>query len=199
NNWTIKTAAGGATLYTSATAPSTSQVNAIDYSQAAGGVPAGYQMSYVNCNANGIRTTYDVRWNVTSPGLTGEVSNLTRMVTVGAIFKQINDIHVRSAAEDTKLDLQQEAREVMDQFTRDLHTAGFPNQAMYDPTLLTTATWYNSNTVALRLVKITPTFIQFEGDVDGTGTVSSVIYRYVATSTESVNCPCLARSQAAKT
>jgi type II secretory pathway pseudopilin PulG len=120
------------------------------------------------------------------------------IIVIGAVFEQISKIYLRFGAEETKLDLQQSSRETLDQFTRDLHQAGTPNQAMYDPTLLTTATWYNATSVALRLVKITPTFIQFEGDVDGTGTVSSVIYEYADTSTESVNCPCILRSQVAK-
>jgi type IV pilus modification protein PilV len=78
NSWTIKTAAGGANLYTSATAPTSSQVNNIDFTQTASGVPSGYQMSYVSCNANGINTTYDVRWNVT------KITSQTRSVAVGA-------------------------------------------------------------------------------------------------------------------
>ena len=51
NNWLISTAPGGAVLAANGD---------IDYTQAA---VNGYQMNYMVCN-NGVRTVYDVRWNV---------------------------------------------------------------------------------------------------------------------------------------
>jgi|SRR5579862_114471 len=71
----------GAALVTSATSPS---YGAIDQSQAAGAIPAGYQMNYVACSvAGGTRATYDVRWNV----MTITTAN-SRLVTASA--RQMN-------------------------------------------------------------------------------------------------------------
>ena len=36
----------------------------IDWTQAFAAVPAGYGINYVACGANGLQTTYDVRWDV---------------------------------------------------------------------------------------------------------------------------------------
>ena len=51
----------------------------VDWTQASGTVPAGYDIQYVACgNANTGRTTYDVRWNVMS------MSVYSRMVVISA-------------------------------------------------------------------------------------------------------------------
>src|SRR5437016_14642529 len=44
-----------------------------------------------------------------------------------AIFQTINMTTQRSSTEQTKLDMFQEAREFMDQMSRDLRQAGYPN------------------------------------------------------------------------
>lgn len=82
---TLTTAASpgaGATLYTTGTAPATSLVNTIDWTQSASSVSSGYQMNWVTCDANGITQTFDVRWNMQD--LTSTVSAQTKLVTVGA-------------------------------------------------------------------------------------------------------------------
>lgn len=67
----------GATLVTNAASPS---YGAIDQSQAAAAIPAGYQMNYVDCSAaGGSQATYDVRWNVMTVTATQ-----TRLVTASA-------------------------------------------------------------------------------------------------------------------
>ena len=80
---TVNTLAGGATLFTSSTAPSPSQVDDIDFTQAINSVPAGYRMSYATCDANGNQATYDVRWNVAAL-ITSGTTNMSKTVTVGA-------------------------------------------------------------------------------------------------------------------
>jgi len=50
----------------------------IDWTQAAGGVPAGYDIQYVACGNANRRTTYDVRWNVMT------MSAYSRMVVISA-------------------------------------------------------------------------------------------------------------------
>ena len=82
---TLTTAASpgaGATLYTTSTAPTSSLVNTIDWTQSASSVSSGYQMNWVTCDANGITQTFDVRWNMAD--LTSTVSAQTKLVTVGA-------------------------------------------------------------------------------------------------------------------
>jgi len=83
NNWTIPSTQGtaapsgqGAALATSA---SSIYYGGIDFTQSIGTVPAGFSMQYVDCNANGAQTTYDVRWNVMSV-----TANSTRLITASA-------------------------------------------------------------------------------------------------------------------
>ena len=83
NNWTIPSTQGtpgpsgqGAALATSASSP---YYGGIDFNQALGSVPAGFSMQYVDCDANGTQTTYDVRWNVMTV-----TANSTRLITASA-------------------------------------------------------------------------------------------------------------------
>ncbi len=92
----------GATLYTTATAPFTSQVNSIDWTQSASSVPSGYQMYWTTCDANGIKQTFDVRWNIVS--LTA-LSGQSTMVTVGARPKAAQTTEIRRFATPATLRL----------------------------------------------------------------------------------------------
>src|SRR5437762_4576025 len=89
NVWNVNTTGGagagaGALLFTAASAPSPAMVDAIDFlNQNTGAVPAGYQAAIRTCDANGIRTTFDVRWNIrTLTNITGNTA--TKLVTVTA-------------------------------------------------------------------------------------------------------------------
>jgi prepilin-type N-terminal cleavage/methylation domain-containing protein len=137
-----------------------------------------------------------------------EVMVVLLIVTVlgGVIFSQINTVQQRAASEEQKLDIFQETRDFMDQMTRDLHQAGYPNMHNFAPGQLLAGTSTNcvlladpttcDQHVAIGLVKIDKDRLYFEGDVDGNGTVSEVVYQLSATGP---NCPCLRRSQQAKT
>ncbi len=92
----------GATLYTTSTAPFTSQVNTIDWTQTASSVPSGYQMYWTTCDANGIKQSFDVRWNVLS--LTS-MSGQTTLVTVGARPKAAQTTEIRRFATPATLRL----------------------------------------------------------------------------------------------
>src|SRR5437870_1775649 len=111
----------------------------------------------------------------------------------GAVFQTINMTTQRSAAEQTKVDMFQEAREFMDQMSRDLRQAGYPSPRNYDPAVLTLNPIINDRHAAAGLVKVYAGDLWFEGDVDGSGKVSIVQY-HLDTSTSN-NCPCLKRSQ----
>src|SRR5258708_18183603 len=55
------------------------------------------------------------------------VAVLIFTIVVGAIFSQINKAQQIYRVEGQRLDLTQEQRSFIDQFTRDLHPAGYPS------------------------------------------------------------------------
>lgn len=116
-------------------------------------------------------------------------------IVVGAVFSQIDRAQVRYRVEDQKVDLTQQEREFIDQFTRDLHEAGYPSAAMY-------GTSGSANQVALGVTTLSSNDIVVEGDVDGDGIVDVVEYSYFDgsgwTGTSPNPCPCIRRSQIVK-
>jgi len=118
------------------------------------------------------------------------------LVVVGGIFSVIDVVNQRSYTEQAKLDMFQEAREFMDQMSRDLHQAGYPSPRHYvSGTVLDVSPVTNDKDNAVGIVKVASGDLWFEGDVDGTGKVSVVRY-HLDTSTAN-GCPCLRRSQLA--
>jgi prepilin-type N-terminal cleavage/methylation domain-containing protein len=129
-------------------------------------------------------------------------------IIVGGIFEQMNIAQQRAYAERIKLDNMQEARDFVDQFFRDINEIGYPNVRMMDvtsaswnPVLSTPPTYAwnnlyaNDNRMAIGLVAIDNTAIQFEADTNGDGNVQSVQYKINGNG----NCAlCLQRSQVAK-
>jgi len=113
-------------------------------------------------------------------------------IVVGAVFSQIERAQVRYRVEDQKVDLTQQEREFIDQFTRDLHQAGYPSAAMYGGSA-------TANQVALGVTSLSNNDIVVEGDVDGDGAVDVVEYSYFDgsgwTSSAPNPCPCIRRSQ----
>lgn len=112
-------------------------------------------------------------------------------IIMAALFGQINQAQQSSAAEQVKLDLFQESREFIDQMSRDLRAAGYPNTRNFAADPLK----QNNPQEAVGLVKMDVGQLWFESSVDGSGNVSVVRYNLVTTGT---NCPCLTRSQTAK-
>src|SRR4029079_1329400 len=87
--------------------------------------------------------------------------------------------------------------EFMDQMSRDLHQAGYPSHRHYLSTgQLTANPITNDVKNAGGIVKVDASDLWFEGDVDGSGSVSVVRY-HLDTSTTN-GCPCLKRSQLPK-
>jgi prepilin-type N-terminal cleavage/methylation domain-containing protein len=126
---------------------------------------------------------------------------------LGAIFKQIGAAQFRYKAEDQKLDLTQQVREFIDQFTRDAHQAGYPSPAMYGnrfPIVGISPNTHpaNSNLEAVGLWFISQTDVAFEGDLDGLGNVQVIQYHYDDGSTWAGSgpnpCPCVRRSSLPK-
>lgn len=137
-----------------------------------------------------------------SPGISGfsliemMIVLIIVLIITGALFQLINLTTQRSATEQAKVDMFQEAREFMDQMSRDLRGAGYPSPRNMDPSLLTQNPLMNDVHAAAGVVKVDTGDLWFEGDVDGSGTVSVVHYHLDTTTAN--NCPCLKRSQLPK-
>ncbi|MGC2745175.1 MAG: prepilin-type N-terminal cleavage/methylation domain-containing protein [Candidatus Angelobacter sp.] len=115
--------------------------------------------------------------------------SLAILVTVtGAVFEQINSMQKKSVSEAVNLDLAQQSRDFVNQTVRDLHMAGYPGPGMYSNPLA------HPSLVAYGLVRVSPTEILMEGDVNNDGAVESVDITYVASDTNDPNCPCIRRS-----
>jgi len=118
------------------------------------------------------------------------------VVISAVILRVINLAGQRSASEQAKLDMFQEAREFMDQMSRDLRQAGYPSPRNLDPSVFTQNPFMYDHHAAAGLVAVDDQDLWFEGDMDGTGEVSVVRY-HLDTSTTN-GCPCLRRSQVPK-
>ena len=129
-------------------------------------------------------------------------------LVLGSVFSHLNDAQQRMTTEGIKLDDFQQARDFVDQFFRDINQIGDPNSRIADTTsglwspALTTQSAYSwaspyisDSRFAMGLVKIDNAALQFEGSMNGIGTVQSVIYQING----SGNCAqCLERSQVNK-
>jgi prepilin-type N-terminal cleavage/methylation domain-containing protein len=119
---------------------------------------------------------------------------LAILVTVtGAVFEQINAMQKKSASEAVNVDLNQQSRDFLDQTVRDLHMAGYPSASMYSVDPLA-----RPSMVAAGLVRVSPTEILLEGDVNNDGSVESVDISYVVSDPSDPNCPCVRRSAQTK-
>jgi len=142
-------------------------------------------------------------------------------VIMGVVFKSIALTQQTSTSQQIKLDLTQQARQFMDQLTRDLRSTGYPNtrnmeQGATDPLYAGACpdTTTNSETSpcdpsnGVGLIYLNFNQLWFAGDVDGTETtdaggnligtakVKIVKYDYYAVGP---NCPCLRRSEYLRT
>ena len=117
------------------------------------------------------------------------------MVMTITVFTMISSAIARSGTEQAKLDMFQAAREFMDQMSRDLAQAGYPNTRNFTSSALITP-GVNDARNAVGIVKVDTGDLWFEGDVDGLGVVSVIRY-HLDTSTTN-GCPCLRRSQLPK-
>src|SRR6476659_1551447 len=78
------------------------------------------------------------------------------LTLTASIFQMINTSTQRSSTEQTKLDMFQEAREFMDQMSRDLRQAGYPSPRNVDPSLLEQDPIKNDKDAAVGISKIGP-------------------------------------------
>jgi type II secretory pathway pseudopilin PulG len=114
------------------------------------------------------------------------------MVVIGVVVRGAIELQKRNATELAKVDLTQQSRQFIDQIVKDLHHAGYPSVRMYDAATAAA----NPALYGQGLVAVSSNAIQFEGDVDGSGTVSVV---FVQLNPLNGPCPCtLQRGSLAK-
>jgi type II secretory pathway component PulJ len=126
------------------------------------------------------------------------VSVLLMSMIMAAALSQVEQAQQRNRIEPAKLDIFQESRDFMDQLARDVHQTGYPSIRMFDTSSFTPALASPSasdSRIAVGIIKITASELQFEGNVDGDGQVDVMDYKLQSTGN---NCPCLERSQILK-
>ena len=102
---------------------------------------------------------------------------------LGVVVRGAVELQKRNFSEAAKVDLTQQSRQFIDQIVKDLHHAGYPSVRMYDQ--VTSAA--NPALYGQGVVSIASNAIQFEGDVDGSGSVSVV---FVQLNPLNGPCPC---------
>src|SRR4051812_14308514 len=119
---------------------------------------------------------------------------------MGVVFREVSKLQDMSRTEDMKRDVVQNAREGLDQLSRDVHTAGFPSKRMFhnsssytacniSPCVNVNATPENDPAVATAgFVVIANNEFVIEGDVDGDGLVDSVGCRVIPNSAANPRC-----------
>lgn len=110
-------------------------------------------------------------------------------IVVAGVFSQINKAQTHYRVEGQKLDLTQQQRQFLDQFTRDLHQAGYPAPASFG---LPSPVSLGLVQLSAGITAISVNSVTMEGDLDGTGNVQVVTYTYDAA------CNCVERSAGAK-
>jgi len=137
------------------------------------------------------------------------VSVAILMFMMAVVFREVNKLQAVNVNEDMKRDIVQNARETLDQLSRDVHSAGFPSKRLVHSSTYTSCnvapctpvagTPENNKEIAVAgFVVIAPNEFVVEGDVDGDGFVDSVGYRVVPGPLANFTCPCLQRSQVNK-
>lgn len=115
------------------------------------------------------------------------------VIVIGVATDGLIQLQKRNNSDASKLDMTQETRQFMDQVANDIHQVGYPNAKLFDPAGGTPAT-----SISAGLTAVTGNTLQFEADVDGSGTVSAVFMDLVDSSGQVVapggtGCPCTLR------
>jgi type II secretory pathway pseudopilin PulG len=106
------------------------------------------------------------------------------MIVIGVAVRGMIMMQTRSFAETSKVDMVQETRDFVDQMVRDIHDVGYPPSRVK----ATNPNCATDEAVSCGLISFTPTRIQYEGDLDGTGTVYEVFMQLAVPA--SGKCPC---------
>jgi type II secretory pathway pseudopilin PulG len=106
-------------------------------------------------------------------------------LVLGVAVAALVQMQQRQAAESAKVDVTQESRDFIDQMVRDIHTVGYPPGRVENNNPSCAG---NAN-VSCGVILFSSTQIQYEGDLDGTGTVYQVWLQLIPG--PSGNCPCV--------
>lgn len=118
------------------------------------------------------------------------------VIMMAGVFSQINSLQRTYKNQETKVDATAEARNFVDELSREIHQSGFPGSNMFSPNIAPALAnpAVNDSRVAAGIVLISPVELQFEGDIDNDGIVESVHYRLMDNNGNPVaagsNCPC---------
>jgi prepilin-type N-terminal cleavage/methylation domain-containing protein len=110
------------------------------------------------------------------------------VVVMGVIMRGLNEMQKNTTAESSKVDTVQQTRDFIDQMVRDVHNVGYPPPIVMSPPVPCTG---NAG-VSCGIIFFTPTKIQYEGDLDGNGTVYQITMELVPPP-GSNSCPCILR------
>jgi prepilin-type N-terminal cleavage/methylation domain-containing protein len=128
----------------------------------------------------------------TSPYLSRGFSLMEMMLVLGILglvlggaFAAIMQMQQGQTAASSRVDAVQETRDFIDQMVRDIHTVGYPPSRV----VVGNPTCVGNVNVSCGLIFFSNTQIQYEGDLDGTGTVYQVWMQLLPPASGS--CPCI--------
>ena len=107
-------------------------------------------------------------------------------IVCAVVFRAADMFQQRGFSENEKVDSVQAARDFMDTVSRDVHDAGYPPLPVSANGSLTCV---GNPNLACGIVYYTPLRVQYEGDLDGTGTVYQVTLQVVPGANG--GCPCV--------
>ena len=119
-------------------------------------------------------------------------------VIIGTAVQITKQLVRTNANVSNNVDVVQQGRQFMDQISADLHQAGYPGYKMFNQASSSIHAWdyAGSASTTSGIIAASPTSIQFEGDVDASGTVSEVFLQLCVqgtsctTPTNASQCPC---------
>lgn len=113
---------------------------------------------------------------------------LVLTLVMGVVFNAIARVQKQYRQEEERVDTLQNARELVDQISRDMHNSGYPNNHMYSVDKLA-----SDPSLAKGLIAISKTEILLEGDMgqttSGNQKVTVIRYKLVSDANDGT-CPC---------
>lgn len=106
-------------------------------------------------------------------------------IVMGVVVAAMIQMQQRQVSESAKVDITQEGRDFIDQMVRDIHTVGYPPGRVEN----NNPNCSGQVNVSCGVIYFSSTQLQYEGDLDGTGTVYQVWLQLIPGSSGS--CPCV--------
>src|SRR2546428_663096 len=98
------------------------------------------------------------------------VSVFLIMAILGVAVAGMRDMQRRNFSETSRVDTVQETRDFVDQVVRDVHNVGYPPGRVLNGN----PTCVNNAAISCGVITFSPLQVIYEGDLDGTGTVSQI-------------------------